>query len=184
MEDIGSGKKEFVSYEYKEITAERNKASFLVDGYECFGWELDTNLPENSQSSHLANQKKIRICLKRNRKIMNKMELTRLQRNFEACLHEIESLEDSKTSAATMYAIITGVLGTAFIAGSVLAVTAEPPHILLCILLGIPGFLGWICPYFIYKRIVGRKIEKFTPIIEEKYDEIYELCEKGNKLLY
>ncbi len=26
--------------------------------------------------------------------------------------------------------------------------------------------------------------EKIIPLIEAKYDEIYELCEKGNKLLY
>ncbi len=26
--------------------------------------------------------------------------------------------------------------------------------------------------------------EQITPLIEAKYDEIYEICEKGNKLLY
>lgn len=111
------------------------------------------------------------------------MELTRLQRNFEACVSEIEALEKSKTSSATMYALSLAMIGTAFMAGSVFAVTASPPHIILCILLAIPGFLGWILPYFLYKRIVGKQTEKLTPLIEKKYDEIYEICEKGNKLL-
>lgn len=74
-------------------------------------------------------------------------------------------------------------MGTAFMAGSVFAVTAQPPHVLMCILLAIPGFLGWIFPYFIYKRIAARQTEKVIPLIEDKYDEIYEICQKGNKLL-
>ena len=68
-------------------------------------------------------------------------------------------------------------------AGSTFAVTADPPQILLCIILAIPGFLGWILPCFLYKRGVRKQTEKITPLIEEKYDEIYEICEKGNKLL-
>lgn len=75
-------------------------------------------------------------------------------------------------------------IGTAFIACSTFAVTAVPPKILLCIIFAIPGFLGWILPYFLYKKIVRNQTEKLTPMIEAKYDEIYEICEKGNKLLY
>lgn len=116
--------------------------------------------------------------------MINKMELTRLQRNFEACVKEIDALENAKTSVATMYAIILGIVGTAFMAGSTFAVTAQPPHVILCIILAIPGFLGWIFPYFLYKKIVGKQTERLTPLIEEKYDEIYAICEKGNKLLY
>lgn len=29
-----------------------------------------------------------------------------------------------------------------------------------------------------------KQTKKLTPLIEEKYDEIYEICEKENKLLY
>lgn len=171
----------FVGYEYKEIHTESEKASFLIDGYGCFGWEMDHNLPGNGRMSPSS---KVIIRMKRNRKIVNKMELTRLQRNFEACIKEIEMLENAKTSEATMYAIIIGIIGTAFMAGSVFAVTAQPPQILLCVLLAIPAFAGWTLPYIVYSKIVRRQTEKIVPLIEEKYDEIYELCEKGNKLLY
>lgn len=184
MDSIKEKKKEFIGYEYKEVAVDSSKASFLIDGYECFGWILDENLSGSSKDSNLQNRKKTILRLKRNRKIVNKMELTRLQRNFEACVNEIVALENSKTSVATMYALIVGIVGTAFMAGSVFAVTAQSPHIVLSILLGIPGFIGWILPYFLYKRIVGKQTQKLTPLIEEKYDEIYEICEKGNKLLY
>lgn len=177
MDGTGRQKKNFVGYEYKEMVTDSSRLSFLLDGYESFGWEEDGSLTESVQQRAV-------LRMKRNRKIVNKVELTRLERNFEACVDEIEKLEKAKTSAATMYAIILGIIGTAFMAGSTFAVTAQPPHYILCILLAVPGFLGWIFPYFLYKKIAGKQKEKILPLIEAKYDEIYEICEKGNKLLY
>lgn len=181
MNETGTQRKSFVAYEYKEVTAKRSRVSFLLDGYENFGWEPDENAVDAGMAETV-NGDRVVIRLKRNRKIINKMELTRLQRNFEACVSEIDALEKAKTSKATMYALSVAVIGTAFMAGSVFAVTAEPPHIILCIVLAVPAFLGWILPYFLYKRTVRRQTEKLTPLIEKKYDEIYEICEKGNKL--
>lgn len=96
MEDTGRQRKNFVGYEYKEVIAESSRISFLLDGYECFGWELDEKRRENTENKNPSCPKKEVIHLKRNRKIINKMELTRLQRNFEACVKEIEALEKSK----------------------------------------------------------------------------------------
>lgn len=185
MEENGTKQKEFVGYEYKEVIADKSRVSLLVDGYENFGWEVDGNISEfYEECKNPQKQNKVILRLKRNRKIINKMELTRLQRNFESCVREIEMLEKSKTSSATMYALILGILGTAFMAGSTFAVTAQSPHIILCILIAIPGFLGWILPYFVYRRVLGKQTEKVTPLIEDKYDEIYEICKKGNRLLF
>ena len=78
-----TGKKEFVSYEYKTVTADRDRVSFLLDSYENFGWEADGNLYEDFREQGKGGaQKKTTLRLKRNRKIINKMELTRLQRNL------------------------------------------------------------------------------------------------------
>ena len=184
MDNAGRQQRNFVGYEYKELLTEDSRFSFLLDGYENFGWELDENLPENRESRNPVTQQKKVLRLKRNRKIVNKMELTRLERNFEACVNEIDKLEKEKTSTATVYALVLGIIGTAFMAGSTFAVTAQPPSYILCIILAVPGFLGWIFPYFLYKKTVGKQTERVTPLIEEKYDEIYEICEKGNKLLY
>lgn len=184
MNESEKQKKSFVGYEYKEIVADSSRASFLVDGYENFGWELAENMIEGKIHPNAGPMKKVVIRLKRDRKIINKMELTRLQRNFEACVNEIEALEKSKSSVATGSSLALGIIGTAFMAGSTFAVTADPPLIVLSIVLAVPGFLGWIFPYFLYKKLLEKQTKKVSPFIEEKYDEIYEICEKGNKLLF
>lgn len=188
MDEIGKNKKKFVGYEYKELICESSKASFIFDGYENFGWEVDEkqngNIYGNTTDKIISSyQNKIVIHLKRNRKITNKVELTRLQRNFEACVNEIEELEKSKTSIATMYALIIGIFGTAFMTGSVFAITGQKQNIILSILFAIPGFIGWIIPYFVYNKIVKMQTDKVTQLIEDKYDEIYKICKRGNKLL-
>ena len=118
MKKTEKPQRNFVAYEYKEVSANSSQASFLLDGYENFGWEPDDNLPQSSQSRHPGAEKMMTLRLKRDRKIVNKTELTRLQRNFEACVREIQSLENSKTSKATIWALAAGVIGTAFIACS------------------------------------------------------------------
>lgn len=172
-----SEQKDFVGYEYKEITAPTDRISLYMDCYENFGWQADTNMSAVSRMHHTT------LRMKRDRKIINKMELTRLQRHFEACAKDIESLEKSKTSVASVWALIIGIIGTAFMAGATFAVTHEPPMILLCILLAVPGFIGWILPYFLYQCITVKQARKIQSMIEAKQDEIYEICEKGHSLL-
>ena len=169
--------KAFVAYEYKEITVNESKVSMYMDCYENFGWTFE------EERSDLGNTHRVTLRMKRDRKIINKMELTRLQRNFEACAIDLGRLERAKTSLATMWALAIGIVGTAFMAGSTFAVTHEPPIILLCILLAVPGFAGWIAPYFLYRRLVEKQTEKILPLIEEKTEEIYQVCEKGHSLL-
>lgn len=175
--------KQFVLYEYKEIVVPAEQVSMYLDCYENFGWIADENIYVAEKQTMVHGFRHLKLRMKRDRKIMNKMELTRLQRNFEACAHEIETLEEAKNRMPTVWAIVTGVIGTVFIAGSTFAVVHEPPVIWLCILLAIPGFIGWILPYFIYSHMVKQNQGKYNPLIEEKLEEIYQICEKGHSLL-
>ena len=168
---------DFTAYEYKKVTVESNNASFYLDGYESFGWQQDENFPPKENSG------KVVLYFKRSRKLVNRMELTRLQRNFEAAMNEIIALEHSKSTVATIWALCIGLVGTAFMAGSVFAITAEPPRVLLCIVLAVPAFAGWIAPYFVYRILRDKKTRQVNPFIEEKIEEIYALCEKGQSLL-
>jgi hypothetical protein len=184
MSEIIKDGSTFVGYEYKEIITNAEKVSFLMDAYENFGWIIDKNVSHNSTASSSNPHANVLLRLKRDRKIMNKMELTRLQRNFEFCMKDIEQMEKSKTAKATMYSLMVGIAGTAFMAGSVFAVTADTPRVILCVILALPGFAGWLLPIFLYKKVIREQAEKVNPLIEEKKDEIYELCEKGSKLLH
>lgn len=168
---------DFTAYEYKKVTVESNNASFYLDGYESFGWQQDENFPPKENSG------KVVLYFKRSRKLVNRMELTRLQRNFEANLEEITALEQSKSSAATAWAVGIGMLGTAFMAAAVFAITAEPPRGLLCIVLAVPAFAGWIAPCFVYRTLREKRTRQVNPFIEEKNEEIYAICEKGQSLL-
>lgn len=168
----------YIGYEYKEVAVRPEQASFYLDCYENFGWSGDENIAA-ARGSQLTT-----LRLKRDRKIVNKMELTRLQRHFEACAREIDALEKAKTATATVAALSVALIGTAFMAGSTFAVVHEPPIIWLCILLAVPGFLGWILPYFLYHWAVRKKTGEIQPMIEAKREEIYEVCEKGHSLLY
>ena len=179
MNEVTKGGKDYIGYDYKTVITDSENTSMYLDAYENFGWTPDDSMPANQFGSMVT------IKLKRDRKILNKAELTRLQQHFEACMDEITTLEYSKTKMATVYSIVVGVIGTAFMAGSVMAIAlVEPPMILPCILLGIPGIIGWALPYYLFKRFSIKRAVEVIPLIEKKYDEIHDICEKGNSLIH
>lgn len=117
-------KNSFIGFEYKEFTVKRSVESIYLDNYPCFGWELEGASKPPQGSSFVA------LKFKRDRKHPNKAELSRLQRQFEIHVSEIISLERSKVLKAATIAYLVGVIGTAFMAGSVFAVTAD--NVALC----------------------------------------------------
>lgn len=186
MSDLQQSKTGYIGYEYRQITIPKEQYSLCMDSYPCFGWEHDPNKKtEQSFPSVLSGKRDmVSIHFRRNRNISNKAELTRLQRNFDSCIGELKALEQAKTSMPGMVAVAIALLGTAFMAGATFAAVAEPPVIWLMILLSIPGFLAWILPYFIYRALVRKKTAEIEPLMEQKYEEIYSICEKGNNLLH
>ena len=148
---------EFESFDYTKVTVAENQMSQYMDGYEHFGWKVDSNVPIEKGMG------KVTIHLKRSRTVLNKMELTRLQRHFEACMSEIVALENSTESFAMIAALTSGVSGCAFMAGSV--------------------FFLWGIAYPLYKNVKKWRAEKVKPLIEAKLDEAEKVCEKGHALL-
>lgn len=177
MGEIRKESAPFMGYEYKEIHAAGERAAFYLDCYESFGWTADERAQEGGPAG------KGTLVLRRERKIVNKMELTRLQRHFEACVDEIRALEKSRTTNATIWAIVVGLIGTAFLTGATFAAVHVPPLYGLCAVLAVPGFAGWALPYFLYQKLAAKRSKIVAELVEQKYDEIYELCGQGNKLL-
>ena len=192
MREVQNQTMKHIGYEYREITVPRELSSLCLDSYPCFGWEADSN-HETVQTERstwdfrrggTGKKEVVTLYFRRKRSITNKAELTRLQRNFDSCIAELQALEQSKTTAGLIAALVIGIIGTAFMAGSTFAVTAQPPMIWLTILLAIPGFVGWIVPVFLYRSVLKKKTAEIEPLKEQKYDEIDQLCEKGSRLLY
>jgi len=166
---------DFIGYEYKKLIVDRDKEGVYADGYPNFGWTLE------GSATPIFGVSSVSLKFKRDRKIRNKAELTRLQRQFESNVSEIEKLEQSKTTAAQISAFTIGIIGTACMAGSVFAFLAN--MIPLCIVLAIPAFIGWAAPYFSFIKLRNNRTEKIAPLIEQQYDSIYEVCEKAHGLL-
>ena len=165
----------FIGYEYRDIVVGSDMESLYVDAYQNFGWILE------NISSPIIGVGSVTLKFKRDRKIRNKAELTRLQRQFDSCVNEITAMERSKETGASIAAISVGIVGAAFMTGAVFAYLGS--IIVLCVILAIPGFVGFALPYFLQKSVYAKRTAKVTPLIEGKYDEIYAVCERGNSLL-
>ena len=175
MSEIMKNREMFVGYEYKEVTVNRDMEGVYADAYPNFGWIPDGNEPSAISISAT------RLKFKRDRKIRNKAELTRLQRQFESNAREVEKLEQSKTTKASIAAFTVGLIGTAFMAGSVFAFLAD--KFALCVVLAVPAFVGWVLPYLSFNRLRAKRSDAVSPLIDQHFDAIYEVCEKAHALL-
>lgn len=169
-------KDDFIGYEYSEVKIRKEYSSLLIDNYQNFGWILENLETIIQPVGHVL------IQFKRDRKIRNKAELTRLQRQLDSLIEQISRLEKQKSAMAMVAALAIGVIGCTFLAGSVFAISYGE-NIPLTILFGLPGLLGWILPYFVYGKLVDKKSQELSPLFEEKYDEIYEVSKRANALL-
>lgn len=175
MREINKLSGSFVGYEYLSITVPYEVESDYTDGYENFGWTREEAVPSSPRSGN------VNMKFKRDRKIRNKAELTRLQRQFEACISEIVKMEKSKNAHAAITAFTIGILGCTFLGGATFSYLAG--MLPLMVILAIPGFIGWILPYFCYRSILEKRGAMVAPIIEKMHDEIYDVCEKANNLM-
>lgn len=167
----------FGTEETFQTTVNSAFAANYTDGYACFGWQ------ENAAKPHEKNGDKVTLHYVRGRNILNKTELIRLQRQFEDCMTQIQAMQRQADSIPLAAALTAGLVGTAFVAGSVFAVTASTPIIWLTVLLAIPGFALWGAAYPICRKEQRRQRDRLLPLIDAKYEEAAQTAEKAKKLL-
>ena len=148
-----------VSYEYREITVPRELSSLCRDSYPCFGWEADPNHEAAARDGRVPRHSP---AAGQRETVTLCFRRNRSIRNKA----ELTRLQRNFDSCVTFAAV------------------AEPPILWLTILLAIPGFLGWILPVFLYRRLVRKRTAEIEPLQEQKYDEIDTICEKGSRLLH
>ncbi len=178
--------KDFVAYEYLSLNVKADKEPLYIDCYENFGWELVNNTALVDREDYYLNSsvngnRLVNLKFKRDRKIKNKIKLMSLQRKMEAALEEIGRLERQPEISAVIWALSIGLVGTAFMAGSVFAIIATKPLYVLCVILGIIGFIGWGLGFYMYNKVKKEKRSENTSLIEEQYNILYDCCEEGKK---
>ena len=172
MSETKMNENKFVMNEYMEVSVKQDLVQLCSDCYHALGWTI-MNTSTGIDS--------VKLKLQRDRKIKNRVALCDLQRKCEDTFSAIEKLENSKTTKAMAVSLGVGILGTVFMAGSVFVYLAS--MIPVCVILAIPGFIGWGLPYFLYKKFIKESTEKVSPLIDRNYDVIYEACEKASQML-
>lgn len=166
-----------VTYEYTAIRAERDLESLYRDTYASFGWSIEGYGPA------LPNTGYVNLKLKRPRHLKNRPQVVELQRKAEHALTEIARLEKTKTTSAFASSMAVGIVGCAFLAGSVFAITGSHEHWGWSIPLGALGLLAWLAGYLTFGRVRARRTAIATPLIDHQYDVVYEACEQAAHLL-
>lgn len=163
------------TYEYRTVYIPSERAALTRDTYESFGWVEDGSPSGGSPMGSKS------LNLKRDRHIKSRSIINELQRKSEAALGDIDRLERSKTQKAQIVAFTIGIIGCAFLAGSVFSMQASLwiPFVLL----GVIGLVGWALPYFVYKSIRESQTRRVAPLIDQRYDTIYDASEQAQRLL-
>jgi len=174
--DVQSTASEYVAYDYLSVRAERELEPLYKDTYRSFGWTIE------GYGAGIAGISTLTLKLKRERKLKDRPLIAELQRKAERALSQIANLERSKSTTAIALALTIGIIGSAFLAGSVLAIT-ESDSWGLSIPLGAIGLLAWLAGFLSYERVRARKTAQLTPVIDRQYDVVYETCEQAARLL-
>lgn len=164
----------FIGYEYKNISVSRELAAIYIDSFPSFGWELDDYSYNNY--FHRAS-----LIFKRDRKMKNKVEINKLQRQFEDGLVSISSLENNKGTRASVTAFVVGIIGAALVTGATFAYLSG--FFILAMVLAVPGLAGLVLPYFVFKNIYHKRIVQVATEVDREYDGLYVACEKAQALL-
>jgi len=185
--------KDFVAYEYKNITVKRDSVTIYTDCLSNFGWELvdehkhsyapaqaDTNhipaIPETVEGLDL-----MVLKFKRDRRIENKLEINRLERKCEDALAAIDSLEKKNSAYTLGVSIGTGLIGTAFLGFAVYSFMSS--NIVVGVLLAILGTAGWGIGFFANLKLGRRKSAQTEPMIQAQLDVVYATCEQAHALI-
>lgn len=167
----------FVTYEYATITVKRDAEPLYTDCYRSFGWQ-----PLEGHPAGLPDPGQVAIKMKRDRRLDHRSEVNQLQRQCEAALGQIDTLERQKTSHAFIAAMVVGLMGTVFMALAVFSMVFWN-MIPLVVLFGLIGFIGWGAGYLAYRNISKKKGQQVAPLVDAQYDVVYDTCEKASAML-
>lgn len=170
--------KEFISYEYKTVSVKAKDQTKAMDMYEAFGWEITGTASAVTGDTTLS--------LKRNRNLLHKQELNKLERQAEDTFATINGLERSKTLVASVFAYIFGCFAALVLGGGMcltMLIEGSIPAFVGGVILGVAGIALCGVNYVIYKKLVEKKTKSLLPVIDQTEEKLANTLEKGNDLL-
>lgn len=174
-------KEQHTIYEYKSVNVQKNLEQTYIDCYKNFGWIHINNEKRNYYINDIDDFNIVEIKFKRDRKIKNKEQLNKLQKDCENAFIAINKLERMPQAIATARALSIGFIALIFIA---LSVFLAIKNIWWgTILSGIIGLVGCSLSYPTYQKTITEKEEKNKAKIDEQYDKIYNSYEQARKIL-
>lgn len=199
-----SNQENFVAYEYKNISVKRDSVALYEDCLKNFGWTLieqknhgfvpaqvDVNphqvetdvtaystvaAPETVDEADV-----LTLKFKRNRRLLNKREIDKLERQCEDALRAIEKLEKKNSARVMGVSLGTGIIGTAFLGLATFQFVAG--SLALGIVFAVVGVAGWAFGFFANRKIGNKKAAQAEPVISQQLDEVYRICEAAHALL-
>jgi len=198
-----SNKESFVGYEYKTVNATRDSAGMYIDCMENFGWSLVENDGYNVQDSlsslnpvnfgrNIASAAQtfgetadaapaMTLKFKRDRRIENKQQLEKLEREYEDALSAIQKAERKNIAQTMGISLGTGIIGTAFIGLAVYNFVFS--NTVLGVVFAAIGAVGWAIGFFSNMKIGKKKSTQTEPYVQEQLNIVYSTCEKAHALL-
>lgn len=170
------------TYDYCTVDVPHGKDALYADTYRNFGW-----MPDGSDPT-IGPIRKRALRLRRDRSVRS-VELTELQRNAETALATIDSLERSRTTAATVVAYALGAVGSALLAASVFAMqdTVAVPDLLggldpvTVFLVGAGGLVNWAIAPVAFQLVRAARTKRIRPAVDRQYDVVYGACEAASR---
>lgn len=170
--------KDFVTYEYKTVSVKAKDQTKAMDLYGSFGWEVGGTAVSATGG--------VTLSLKRDRKQKHKQELNKLERQAEETLNALDGLERSKTTGASVFAYLFGIVATLVLGGGmclVMLIENSIPALVGGIVLGLVGLVLCGVNYVVYSRLVAKKTREVLPLIDQTEEKFANILEKGNDLL-
>lgn len=166
---------DFVANEYTAVTAQCGLEAAYEDAYRNFGWIPDMRSTTPSRIG------KTTLTFMRDRRIRNRDLVQELEQTCHRALDSIAALERSKDSRPAAAALGTGLLGSAVLASSVLALTSGLAP--LAVVLGAVGFGGWALAYVVHDRTRRSHTRLVEARIRRQYEVVYATGEQASRLL-
>lgn len=166
----------FITYDYFTTRTSAESATMVADYYESLGWEL------TNRTGFL----NLTLTFRRDRKIANKSDLVKAQKNLDSALKHIELLEKKKTASPRLASVIFGSISSLILGlgmSSCLVWGNETIYMIAGVIVGVVGIIGCLVTYPLFSKLRRNSTAKVLPFINSKYDEISNICENANKLV-